>query len=90
MRVIDVKTNNQQKIIWRIEKQNEILHSSLRIARIIWSKNVINEEKKMSSLIVKIYNVEQINRLIKDDFLHEYSQIFCELFVNNCKIKQML
>jgi transcription initiation factor TFIIIB Brf1 subunit/transcription initiation factor TFIIB len=35
MRVIDVQTSNQQKIIRRIEKQNEILHSSLRIARVI-------------------------------------------------------
>jgi hypothetical protein len=35
MRVIDVQTNNQQKIIRRIEKQNETLHSNLRIVRII-------------------------------------------------------
>jgi hypothetical protein len=35
VRVIDVQMNNQQKIIRRIEKQNEILHSNLRIARII-------------------------------------------------------
>jgi hypothetical protein len=35
MRMIDVQTSNQQKIIRRIEKQNEILHSNLRIARII-------------------------------------------------------
>ncbi len=88
MRMIDVQTNNQQKIIRRIEKQNEILHSSLRIAKIIWARSVINEEKKLSSLIVKIHNAEQINRLIKNDFLHEYSQISCELFVNNCRIKQ--
>ncbi len=88
VRVIDVQMSNQQKIIRRIEKQNEILHSSLRIAKIIWSRSVINEEKKLSSLIVKIYSAEQINRLIKDDFLHEYSQISCELFVNNCRIKQ--
>jgi hypothetical protein len=33
--VIDVQTNNQQKIIRRIEKQNEILHSNLRIAKVI-------------------------------------------------------
>jgi hypothetical protein len=64
------------------------LHSNLRIAKVIWSKSVINEEKELSSLIVKIHNVEQINRLIKDDFLHEYFQISCELFVNNCRIKQ--
>jgi hypothetical protein len=88
MRMIDVQMSNQQKIIRRIERQNEILHSSLRIARIIWSKNVINEKKNLSSLIVKIYSAEQINRLIKNDFLHEYSQISCELFVNNCRIKQ--
>jgi hypothetical protein len=35
VRVIDVQTTNQQKIIQRIERQNEILHSSLRIARIV-------------------------------------------------------
>ncbi len=88
VQIIDVQTSNQQKIIRRIEKQNEILHSNLRIARIIWSKNVINEEKELSSLIMKIHSVEQINRFIKNDLLHEYSQIFCELFVNNCRIKQ--
>jgi hypothetical protein len=42
----------------------------------------------LSSLIVKIHSAEQINRLIRDDLLHEYSQISCELFVNNCRIKQ--
>ncbi len=88
MRMIDVQTNNQQKIIRRIEKQNETLHSNLRIARVVWSKSVINEEKELSSLIVKIHSAEQINRLIRDDLLHEYSQIFCELFFNNCRIKQ--
>ncbi len=88
VRMIDVQTNNQQEIIRRIEKQNETLHSSLRIVKIVWSKSVINEEKELFSLIVKIHNAEQINRLIKDDLLHEYSQIFCELFVNNCRIKQ--
>jgi hypothetical protein len=64
------------------------LHSSLRIAKVVWSKSVINEEKELSSLIVKIHSAEQINRLIRDDLLHEYSQISCELFVNNCRIKQ--
>jgi hypothetical protein len=35
VREIDMQMNNQQKIIRRIEKQNEILHSSLRIAKVI-------------------------------------------------------
>jgi hypothetical protein len=64
------------------------LHSNLRIAKVIWSKSVINKEKELSFLIMKIRSAKQINRLIRNDFLHEYSQIFCELFVNNCRIKQ--
>ncbi len=35
VRVIDVQTINQQKIIQRIERQNEVLHSNLRIARVV-------------------------------------------------------
>jgi hypothetical protein len=61
----------------------------LKIVKITWSKNVVNNEKKLSSLIVKIYNVEQIDYLIKDDFLHDETQISCEFFINNCKIKQL-
>jgi hypothetical protein len=34
VRVVDVQTTNQQKIIRRIKKQNEILHSSLKIVKI--------------------------------------------------------
>jgi hypothetical protein len=34
VRVIDEQTNNQQKIIRRIEKQNETLHSNLRIVKV--------------------------------------------------------
>jgi hypothetical protein len=60
----------------------------LKIAKMTWSKSVINSEKKLSLLIVEIYSVKQIDRLIKDDLLHEYTQIICELFVNNCRIKQ--
>jgi hypothetical protein len=37
---------------------------------------------------MKIHNVEQINRLIRNELLHKYSQISYELFVNNCRIKQ--
>jgi hypothetical protein len=60
----------------------------LRIAKVVWSKSAINEKKKLSSLIVKTHSAKQTNRLIKNDLLHEYSQISCELFVNNCRIKQ--
>jgi hypothetical protein len=35
MRMIDVQMSNQQKVIRRIEKQNEILHSNLQIAKIV-------------------------------------------------------
>ncbi len=66
VRVVDVQTKNQQKIIKRIKKQNEILHSNLKITKMTWLKNVVNNEKKLSSFIIEIYNVEQTNRLIKD------------------------
>jgi hypothetical protein len=35
VRIIDVNTDNQQKIIRRIEKQNEKLHSKLKIVKMI-------------------------------------------------------
>jgi hypothetical protein len=35
VRVVDVKTINQQKTIRKIEKQNEALHSRLKIVKII-------------------------------------------------------
>jgi hypothetical protein len=35
VRVVDVQTTNQQKTIRKIEKQNEVLHSRLKIVRII-------------------------------------------------------
>ncbi len=34
VRVVDIQTKNQQKIIRRIKKQNEILHSNLKIVKI--------------------------------------------------------
>jgi hypothetical protein len=86
--VVDVQTINQQKTIRKIEKQNEALHSRLKIVKIIWFKSVNNSNKKLTSLIIEIYNVEQSNRLIKDDLLNEYTHVTCELFVNNCRIKQ--
>jgi hypothetical protein len=64
------------------------LHSKLKIVRIIWLRSVNNSNKKLTSLIIEIYNAEQSNRLIKNDLLNEYTHVTCELFVNNCRIKQ--
>jgi hypothetical protein len=88
VRVIDVNTINQQKTIHRIKKQNEILYSRLKIIKMIWSRNVNNNNKKLASLIVEIYSAEQSNKLIWNDLLNEYTHVTCELFVNNCRIKQ--
>ncbi len=88
VRVVDVQTTNQQKTIRRIEKQNEALHSRLKIVRVIWFRSVNNSNKKLTSLIIEIYSVEQSNKLIKNDLLNEYTHVTCELFVNNCRIKQ--
>jgi hypothetical protein len=64
------------------------LHSRLKIVRIIWLRSVNNSNKKLTSFIIEIYSAEQSNRLIRDDLLNEYTHVTCELFVNNCRIKQ--
>jgi hypothetical protein len=64
------------------------LHSKLKIVKEIWFRSVNNSNKKLTSLIIEIYSAEQSNRLIKDDLLNEYTHVTCELFVNNCRIKQ--
>ncbi len=64
------------------------MHSKLKIVKIIWFRSVNNNNKKLTSLIIEIYSVEQSNKLIKDDLLNEYTYVTCDLFVNNCRIKQ--
>jgi hypothetical protein len=34
------------------------LHSRLKIVKIIWFKNVNNNNKKLTSFIIEVYNVE--------------------------------
>jgi hypothetical protein len=64
MRVIDAQTIKQQKTIKRNEKQNETLHSKLKIVKMIWSKSDNNKNKNLTSLIIEIYSAKQSNRLI--------------------------
>jgi hypothetical protein len=64
------------------------LHSKLKIVKVIWLRSVNNSSKKLTSLIIEIYSAEQLNRLIRDDLLNEYTHVTCELFVKNCRIKQ--
>jgi hypothetical protein len=64
------------------------LYSRLKIVRVIWFRSVNNSSKKLTSLVIEIYSAEQSNRLIRDDLLNEYTHVTCELFVNNCRIKQ--
>ncbi len=86
--VVNVQMYNQQKTTRRIEKQNEALHLRLKIVRIIWLKNVNNNNKKLTSFIIEVYSVEQSNKLIKDDLWNKYTHVTYKLFVNNCRIKQ--
>jgi hypothetical protein len=64
------------------------LHSRLKIVRVVWLRSVNNSNKKLTSLFIEIYSAEQSNRLIRDGLLNEYTHVTCELFVNNCRIKQ--
>ncbi len=79
VRVVDVQTTNQQKIIRRIKKQNEILHSSLKIVKIAWSKNVVNNEKK-----IIIINRESLQR--RADWSFDQKRFFAWLYTNVLRI----
>ncbi len=84
-----INTQNQQKTITHIIRQNASMHLNLKIARVIWSKRAkINFDKKYSSLIMKIYNAKTINRLIQKELFDEYSHRTCEYFDKDCRLKQ--
>jgi hypothetical protein len=64
IKITSINTQNQQKTITHIIRQNASMHSNLNITRVIWSKRVkISFDKKYSSLIMKIYNSTTTNRL---------------------------
>ncbi len=74
IKIISINTQNQQKIIKHIIRQNTSMHSNLKITHVIQSKRVkINFDKKYSSFIMKIYNLTTTNYLIQKELFDEYS-----------------
>jgi hypothetical protein len=88
VRMSNVNTFNQQKIINQIVKQNNNLHKDLNIVRIVWTKKIERLRKEHFSLIIEFVNFEMINRLIKNDLLNDYSHRVYKYFEKKCKIKQ--
>ncbi len=89
IKITSINTQNQQKTITHIIRQNASMHSNLKIARVIWSKRAkINFDKEYSSLIMKIYNATTTNRLIQEELLDEYLHRTCEYFDKDCRLKQ--
>ncbi len=89
VRMTSINTQIQQTAIKHIVRQNESMHSNLKITRVIWSKRAkIISNKKYFSIIMKVYNAATINRLIKEKLLNEYSHRTCEYFDKNWKLKQ--
>jgi hypothetical protein len=89
VKMTSINTQNQQTIIKHIVRQNTLMHSNSKIARVIWSKRAkINSNKKYFSFIMKIYNTTTINRLIKEKLLNEYSHRINEYFDKDCRLKQ--
>ncbi len=89
IKITSINTQNQQKTIIHIIRQNASMHSNLKIARVIWSKRAkINYDKEYSSFIMKIYNATTTNRLIQKELFDEYSHRTCEYFDRDCKLKQ--
>ncbi len=91
IKITSINTQNQQKTITHIMRQNASMHSNLKITRVIWSKRAkINFDKKYSSLIMKMYSSAMTNRLIQKELFDEYSHRTCEYFDKDCKLKQCL
>ncbi len=88
VRMSNVNTFNQQKIINQIVKQNNSLHKDLNIVRIVWTKKTERLRKEHFSLIIELVSFEMTNRLIKNDLLNDYSHRVCEYFEKKCRIKQ--
>ncbi len=89
IRITSINTQNQQKTIAHIMRQNASMHSNLKITRVIWSKRAkINSDKKYSSLVLKIYSSAMTNRLIQEKLFNEYSHRICEYFDRDCRLKQ--
>jgi hypothetical protein len=89
IKITSINTQNQQKTIAHIIRQNVSMHLNLKIARVIWSKRVkINFDKKYSSFIMKIYNAATTNRLIQKKLFDKYSHRTCEYFDKDCRLKQ--
>jgi hypothetical protein len=89
IKITSINTQNQQKTIAHIIRQNASMYSNLKITRVIWSKRAkINFDKKYSSLIMKIYSAETTNRLIQKELFDEYLHCTCKYFDRNCRLKQ--
>ncbi len=88
VRMNNVNTFNQQKIINQIVKQNSSLHENLNIVRIVWTKKIERFRKEHFSLIIELVSFEMTNKLIKNELLNDYSHQVCEYFEKKCKIKQ--
>jgi hypothetical protein len=73
VRINNVNTFNQQKIINQIVKKNSNLHKNLNIVRVVWTKKIERLRKEHFSLIIEFVNFEMINKLIKNDLLNDYS-----------------
>jgi hypothetical protein len=88
VRLSSVNTLNQKTTIEKIVKQNNTLHKNLDILRVAWTKKIINQRKKVFSLIIEIVNSKMTNRLIKEELLNEHTHLVCEYFEKECRIKQ--
>ncbi len=89
VKITSINIQNQQTAIKHIVRQNTLMHSNLKITRVIWLKQTkIISSKKYFSLIMKIYSVVTINRLIKENLLNKYSHRTYEYFDKDCKLKQ--
>jgi hypothetical protein len=66
-----VNSNKQARAIAELCKENQLLHPTLSISRVVWPKKTILDWKLYSSFILDTTNLETANQIITKGLIHE-------------------
>ena len=90
IRVKNILNQNEKwekKTIKALKKMNATFHSNLKIENIRWISKK-NHKKNFSSMMLKLANLDMINKLIHHDILHEYTSKIVKYYESMSRIQQ--
>ena len=88
VRIVDVNTINQTKVIQRILKQNFKMHKNAIINKVFWIKKALDLKKPFFSLIIEINSPSTANDFIKNGLIVNHEIKTCEYFCKESRILQ--